>query len=300
MIKSDLQDRFIGAMLWHALGDSLGAPWEGSPPFTGHLKRVLPLRYTDDTEMMINLARAILKAGGLVAEEVAWEFINGFTPVRGYGPGTVRVLELINKGVSYEEATRAVFPEGSMGNGAAMRVTPVGLLYHRDLEKLKQAARAQAELTHAHPLAIEGAKLVALAVAMLLRGIELPGLPDELLPHTEEGEYRRRLLLLKGLIDSQGQLKDAIEHLGNGVLAQESTVLAIYVAIASGGEPMKAIELAIMAGGDTDTIGAMAGAITGAFSGTSSLPQWTAHRLEGYESIKTLAEALYELCLRAY
>ncbi|RME62693.1 MAG: hypothetical protein D6778_10780, partial [Nitrospirae bacterium] len=196
-----LEDRFSGAMLGHCLGDSLGAIWEGSPPFYGQLKTDIPLfRYTDDTEMMINLTEAILQDGDVIAQTVAEKFVKGFTPTRGYGPGTIRVIELIKKGVPYQEATRAYFPEGSMGNGAAMRVTPVGLFYHRDLKRLKDAVKIQAEVTHAHPLAIEGAKVVALSVAMALRGVSLEAIPDELLPHIESPEIKRKVLEVKEIV----------------------------------------------------------------------------------------------------
>lgn len=295
-----LEDRFKGAMIAHCLGDSLGAIWEGVPPFTGSIKTDLVLRYTDDTEMMMNLARAIIRDGTVNPDTVAEEFVKGFTPTRGYGPGTIRVIELIKKGVPYYEATRAYFPEGSMGNGAAMRVTPVGLFFHRNLEKLKEAVKIQAEITHAHPVAIEGATVVALSVAMALRGVGLEVIPDEILPHLREPVLKEKILALKEMLQKGEGLKEAINTLGNGVLAHESTVMALYLAIVSEGDPLKAIEMAIQAGGDTDTIGAMAGAIAGAYSGTEHLSEDTIEALECYERICSLSKELYKVFLSNY
>jgi len=90
--------------------------------------------------------------------------------------GTRRVLCLIFDGVDLNQAAVSVFPGGSFGNGSVMRAAPIALAYVRCSDILKQAAYAQSEVTHFHPLACEGAYLQAHAIRQLIkkgRGPEL-------------------------------------------------------------------------------------------------------------------------------
>ncbi|NOY64700.1 MAG: ADP-ribosylglycohydrolase family protein, partial [Nitrospirae bacterium] len=127
-----MKSRFRGCLAGLALGDALGADFEGMPPGEYPVDCSAPLHYTDDTEMMINLTESLLEMECVLPENMARHFIEGLNPWRGYGPGTLRVLSLIKSGVPIDRATTMVFKEGSKGNGAAMRVAPIGLLYWYD------------------------------------------------------------------------------------------------------------------------------------------------------------------------
>src|SRR5260221_4101343 len=72
-------------------------------------------------------------------------------------------------GKDYRAVAEKHFPGGSYGNGAAMRVAPVGLLFRDDRPRLWEQARLSALPTHVHPLGIEGAQILALAVALATR-----------------------------------------------------------------------------------------------------------------------------------
>jgi poly(ADP-ribose) glycohydrolase ARH3 len=83
-------------------------------------------------------------------------------PWRGYGPGPPKIFRMIKSGVPWQEAASRLYGgKGSYGNGIAMRVAPVGLLYYDDLENLREVAYGSAEITHAHDLGREGAALQA-------------------------------------------------------------------------------------------------------------------------------------------
>ena len=173
----DLKSRFTGCLLGSALGDALGASFEGMPPEEYSYSCEEPLVYTDDTEMMLNLTESITSSGDLVPEEIARSFVQGLNPWRGYGPGTLEVLSLIKRGIPFEEASRMVFPEGSLGNGAAMRVAPVGLIFWWDKDRLLKAAAKASIPTHVHPLGIEGARVMAYAIGLILRGTKRTDMP---------------------------------------------------------------------------------------------------------------------------
>ena len=88
---------------------------------------------------------------------------------RGYGPGAGKLLKRIRRGQSWESARRSVYPDGSFGNGGAMRAPAVGLFFATDNEeKLVKAAYETAAVTDAHPLGLEGAVLIALATGACL------------------------------------------------------------------------------------------------------------------------------------
>src|SRR5688572_14232716 len=100
---SDLRDRFVGCLLGLAVGDALGAPFEGLPAevILWHavsvpdvLARPLtePLRYTDDTEMMIGVAESLLAHGQIRPDALLKQFAANYDPERGYGRGARQIL----------------------------------------------------------------------------------------------------------------------------------------------------------------------------------------------------------------
>ncbi|HEV2813971.1 MAG TPA: ADP-ribosylglycohydrolase family protein, partial [Solirubrobacteraceae bacterium] len=172
-----MHDTVAGALLGLFCGDALGMPYETQPP------DAIPERlemedarlgrgtYTDDTQMAIALAESLLRCDGVDEADLAATIAAAFAPDRGYGPGTTTVVRLWGEGVPAGEAALRLFDgEGSAGNGAAMRVAPVGLYFARDPERCVEEARRQARLTHAHPLGIDGAAAQAAAVAAAVRG----------------------------------------------------------------------------------------------------------------------------------
>src|SRR5262245_31347877 len=121
-----LEDKFVGSLLGLALGDALGAPFEGGLAARlawralGIGKRGT-LRWTDDTEMALGLARSLTEHRGLDADSLARAWAEEADWKRGYGGGALRLLARIRGGEDWRTANRSVFPAGSYGNGAAMR-----------------------------------------------------------------------------------------------------------------------------------------------------------------------------------
>lgn len=294
-------DQFRGALLGLALGDAMGAPHEGGPlerlvwRFMGTTSNGLR-RFTDDTQMSLDLAESLVERGELDADDVARQFGAGYRWSRGYGPGAATVLKRIRAGRPWREANRSVYPAGSFGNGAAMRAPVIGLFFSRQRRRLSQAARQSAEVTHAHPLAVEGATLVATATATALgRGGGVEILEAAAATAANE-QFIRRISAARSWLASATlpSPQDVRVQLGMGITATDSCITGIYLAARFLDEPLGSL-LGFVAtcGGDVDTVGAMAGAIWGARNGYAGLPANDLARLEDAARIDALATALH-------
>jgi len=295
------QDRFEGCLLGLALGDALGAPLEGGPlerltwRALGHTRRG-EMRWTDDTQMSLDLAESLIALGRLDPDDLARRFAASYRWHRGYGSGAARLLKRIARGADWREANRSVYPDGSYGNGAAMRAPVVGIFRATRPEELPAAARQSARLTHAHPLGIEGAVLVAAAVAQAAGSRD----PKEILraasARCELAPFTDRLRIARTWLESGCSTSppEAAARLGHGVAAPESCVTALYAALRFLPGPFAELHAFVAAcGGDVDTIGAMAGAIWGAANGAAALPQPLLLRLEQWERISDTARCLH-------
>ena len=173
----DRAEKFRGALVGAAVGDALGARFEGGPSVgesgLAHLGQVLSvLRYTDDTQMTLGMAESLVQRKGFDGAHMSRLFAQHFReePWRGYGAGPPQVFSLIEQGIPWDQAARVLFGgSGSFGNGAAMRVAPAALLGSHALEQVITLSKQTAVITHSHELGIEGAVLQACAIAQALR-----------------------------------------------------------------------------------------------------------------------------------
>ena len=304
-------EQFSGCLLGLALGDALGAPFEGLPAEViwydfGGARRAInslrgePLHYTDDAQMMVGVAEVLAEHGHINVDALAQAFARNYEPARGYGQGARRVLEGIAGGGDVETLARSVFPGGSLGNGAAMRVAPVGVCFADDLDAVEEQAVRSALPTHVHPVGIDGARLVALAVALAVE----PGPFDRgrfyqaLISRAATEEFRERLEHAAALGPD-----DSAARLGTSLEAHRSVVTAIECFASSPDSFMDAVTRAVGLGGDTDTIAAMAGAMVGARLGSGALPDHFLLQLEdgaqGRRYIEMLARRLYQRFVRS-
>ncbi len=291
--------KFTGCLLGTAIGDSLGAAREGSSEIA-EIREIGP-RYTDDTAMTIGVAESLIRCRGFDGEEMARRFVENFLrePWRGYGAGPPRIFTMIlRNGRRWDEGLdRELYPGGSFGNGAAMRVAPIGLFYCDEPEKLREAVCGASRITHSHELAIEGALLQAHAVALAVR-TRYPDLNREEFLTQVKGVvrsevYREKLDAAGELLDRRADRKQVIQRLGNGVEAPNSVPTAIYAFLASE-DFEEAVVYAVSLGGDADTIGAMAGAIAGAYYGVERIPLRWRENCENSRYLEELAERLWE------
>jgi poly(ADP-ribose) glycohydrolase ARH3 len=300
--------RARGVLLGSALGDALGAPFEGRQ----HVERAQveawrdahgPLRWTDDTHMALTLGHHLADDPGLVdAEALGRAFARAYAaePWRGYGAGPPRVFALVEEGWTFVGAAGSLFDgAGSYGNGAAMRVAPVGLLpAATDPGEAARLAAVQARVTHTHPDAVDGATVVAQVVAALLDADEVDaevvvevvtGVTSRLV----DGPVRDGLAGVLEVARAGGDASVAARRCGTGVAAAASVPAAV-AALLGGDGPVQVVTTAISLGGDTDTIAAMAGAMAGAAWGLRGVPSALLERLEARDELERLAAALVE------
>lgn len=275
-----LADRFTGCLLGLAVGDSFAAPFEGVPDWFIFAQHGLPerfmqfplndpMRYTDDTEMMIGVAETLADLGQIDADHLMGRFAANYTPDRGYGRGARKILDAVKEGEDWNAIAETNFPGGSLGNGGAMRVAPVGLLFHHDLDRVWEEAAKSAHPTHRHPVGIEAAQVMALAVALAVRSesIERKSFLKQLRERVRTEEMTWALDTAIGL-----RKGDQYSVLGSGLQAHRSVVTAIALFAVEGGDFMRAVGRCIALGDDTDTLAAMAGALCGALGGLAAVP----------------------------
>jgi ADP-ribosylglycohydrolase len=295
--KTDTADRIRGGLLGLALGDALGAPYEGGP-----LERLLwrvigrshgQRRWTDDTQMTLDLIDSLIRYQAINQDDLASRFAASYRWSRGYGPGTARILKRVRRGERWSSAARAVYKDGSYGNGGAMRAPAIGLFFAADgCDGIAQAARSAAEITHAHPLAQEGAVQIALATALALQGKPPMEIVAQLMERAASTAFSQRLRIIHGWFDADHDPTPAEvrAQLGNRMAAAESCGTALWIALRfQDGRFEDLIRFCIQVGGDVDTIAAMAGAIWGAAHGAASLPAGLLRELEATAELQDLA-----------
>lgn len=298
--KPTLSERFVGCLLGLAVGDALGACFEGRTAehiaqryrSVDHLIHAPPegeLWYTDDTQMTIGVAETLVTCKCIDQTELCGRFADNYVPQRGYGRGARRVLEAMIEGEDHQQVAASQFPGGSFGNGAAMRVAPVGLMFRHDHPSLWDQARLSALPTHVHPLGVEGAQLLALAVATAsnmtaLNRDEFCGSLADACASIEYSGPLRRVPHVKSPKD--------LALFGSGIEATSSVVTAIASFSFTPNSYERTIGNAILLGGDTDTIAAMAGAISGAFLGRDAIPAHLLRNLENRHQGRSYIEDL--------
>ncbi|MBW3665022.1 MAG: ADP-ribosylglycohydrolase family protein [Actinobacteria bacterium] len=300
------RDRFRGALVGTAVGDALGAPFEGAPPLApGELETVTAddrqLSYTDDTAMTIGVATSLLARGGFDGAHLAETFVEAYRqePWRGYGAGPPRIFARIERGEPWDRPATELFGgSGSYGNGAAMRVAPAALAAHPDLDAVARLAAQTASVTHTHPIGIDGAVAQACAVSALIGWeidvpVEAAALTERVRPFVATAEFEHALDAVVGL-PRGATPQNLIATLGNGIEALRSVPTALYVLLRHVDSFETAVRFAISLGGDADTIGAMTGALGGALLGESAIPSPWRERVEGTAQLRELAERLWD------
>ncbi len=308
-------EKFSGALLGTHTGDALGMPLEGTSAAAikknyGQVRNMLDARlgagtYTDDTEMMIALAESLVRSRGINGADLAHSFLENFNPLRGYGAGSRKAMEMLRAGVSWKEAGKQVFEGGSYGNGASMRIAPIGCLYCHDREALKEAVYTSCLITHTHPWGQEGALLQAYAVALgitadLEKRIDTAHFLSALKDILPAGSpYLEKMDTIRTLLEENSSVEDVVRLLGNDSRALTSVPSAIFSFLKHVDDFEESVVYAVGLGGDTDTIAAMTGAIAGGFHGKGAIPGRWFDLLErgekGVDYIEQLALNLYDL-----
>lgn len=301
VLKMISLNKYNGCFLGLAMGDAFGAPYEGGP-----LERLLwkaigktrdgKLRYTDDTQMAIDLAESFLHNNSINQDHLAFAFSQNYKWSRGYGPSASKLLKLIKKDQNWREVNKKKLETGSFGNGAAMRAPILAMCFPTDTKKLLDSVTKSAEITHAHPLGIEGAKLIALTTQAAFQDLDNETMLTRLLRHCQSEIFIDKLTFCsENLARPNLENSEIKRKLGNGIAAPQSCVTAIYFSLKYRNQEFSSMLNQITKlGGDTDTIGAMAGAIWGSFNQSDLLDYQQIQLIENHDKIISLSKQLFD------
>ncbi len=245
-----------------------------------------PWYFTDDTVMAIGIYRILEKYGEIDQDALARAFAENYALDwhRGYGGTAHSILRSIGEGQDWRDVASGAFDGmGSMGNGAAMRVAPVGAYFADDLDKVLYHARASAEVTHAHMEGIVGAMAAAVASALLLNkkqgsylgegAVFLRDVADKL-PDSDT-KYK---ILSAASVPKESSIDFVVSVLGNGIrlTAQDTVPLCLWCAAYYYTSLEEALWMAVSALGDRDTICAIVGGMVSLYA--DELPQqWVSY-----------------------
>ena len=163
--------RALASLRGLAVGDALGSQFFVPAHYPSLKRRELPpapWQWTDDTEMACSVLAVLAAHGRIDQDDLARSFADHHDFDRGYGPAVNRMLRLIREGGDWRELASGLFNgQGSWGNGAAMRIAPLGAWYADDPEQATHQAEISAYTTHQHREAVVGAMAVAAAAALV-------------------------------------------------------------------------------------------------------------------------------------
>ncbi len=249
-----------------------------------------PWYYTDDTEMAISIFALLKKFGTIEQDELANAFARRYIidPSRGYGGMAHEILDAIHRGVPWNTAaTRAFGGTGSMGNGGAMRVAPLGAYFAEDgAGVIAEQARLSAEVTHAHLEGQAGAIAIALAASFAWRSRTVltkdsgTGLIEFVLTHTPKGETSNGVEKALGLERSR-PVEEAAGILGSGsrVTSQDTVPFTLWCAAKHLDHFAEAMWTTVAGLGDRDTTCAIVGGIVALSAWEKTIPNsWIAAR----------------------
>ena len=312
------EDQFVGALVGCAVGDALGAPLEGRS--RQEIAKVTDLtagfhpyraysvgQYTDDTQQTIAIARSIVDSGGVDGATIAREFVKLWESgeIVGQGPVADRAVKRLIAGTSWQEAAGA---DDSPLNGAAMRVSPIGLWNFDCTDQLAKDARTSSIVTHRHPMAIAGAIAIATAVARASTSNSIdtadflrltsqsiaqqsPGFAEHILALRDWLELDETAALA-AIVSASGQ-RPHPRGFGIAALVEPTVLASLYAFLKHPNDYCATVDRAIRVGGDVDTTAAIAGAICGAHNGVDAIPGHLVAEVKDRAEVQDLGARLF-------
>ena len=298
-------DRARGVLLGLACGDALGRPVEFKSASAistehGRLDEMVEEgtwnqpagTITDDTEQALCIARSLVEQQTFDPADIARRFVAWYdTEPFDIGGMTARSLSRLKHGDAWDEAGRHVWEQSregqNAGNGSVMRCPPLAVPYASDWDQLVAVSRQSSQITHADPRCTYGCAILNLTIAGLLENTDAPlqaalddvdsDAPDELVTALEPV--------------ARGETPSPLETSGYVVYSLQTALHDSLVADSA----EEAMVTAVNRSGDTDTIGAIAGAVAGARFGASQLPERWLSAINEVREIKSLASQLTSL-----
>jgi len=303
-------------MLGAAIGDALGKHNEGvkreqilkkglikdylKAHFSTPGDKLRPGDYTDDTEQMLVLARSLIDKNGLdvtdFSQRIAkWGMDALKDPIRKtfVGPSSALAIKRLNSGASWKESGSDI-----PSCGSAMRVAPVGLFYD-DFDDVESNAALSSIPTHNSKISIAGAVAVAMAVRCALDEKECADIISQVCGRTLKYDAGLAEKIRLSFEHKNNDPDEVFSELGTSYLAIDTVPCAFYCFTRHFEKPESAIIEAVNAGGDTDSIACITGALCGTFHGRDSFPERWIKGLENRGLIEETAGKIHEIKLHS-
>ncbi len=273
--------------------------------------------YTNNTQLALHFSEALIKGNGFDIKQILREFLIWLDdPPIGSCYGTLSTIKKIKKGIRWDKAA-----SNSGGSGTLSRVVPIGLFYCRDLKQLDIMAEKSSFITHSHNAASIGAILLARTIAYLLTKIkEMPfsiedfsnklissilningndNIKEEYIDNLYKLINNLSVSVESGLIKfSQIGVNSPYfieEFLGKAFIhpySMSTIICSLFLFLKNRASFKKCILIFASAGGGS-TVGAIGGALAGAYFGYSEIPNNLLKFIKNHKKILTIAERLY-------
>lgn len=306
------QSKFRGCLVGLAIGDALGYPIE----FIRTREDILtitngagvttlpePALYTDDTQMTICIAKALLSSGddmdkfmaALTLEFVEWYKVQETDRSQRRAPGNTCLSACSNlaDGINWEAAGIPA----STGCGSAMRSAPIGL-FHSKIEKVVDFAINSSRITHPHELALCASVGTALLTNLALNDEPVGRWASELVRVASINHEFKDIIKLaaeKAAEHAEPDFVLSTECLGEGWTGHEAVASALFCCMMYPDSYKDAVLLAANTVGDTDSIACITGAWMGARFGIEAIPAKWIDDIEDRDALITLADSLLEV-----
>ena len=283
--------RIRGTLLGTAVGDALGLPSEGisrrraQKLFKGRWRHRLILNrgmISDDTEHTLFVAQSLIAHATSLdrfQRRLAWS-LRWWLVALPAGVGFATLRAILRLWLGFRPSVSGI---ASAGNGPAMRVAPIGALFAESPSRLDEFVTAATRITHTDSRALTGATAIALMVAWTVRDdlTERPDIDDFVSLLLTAGPNDSEWLGLLDAIRRGHRQEDTVEQfaadlgLQTGVTGYvyHTVPVAAYAWFRHFGDFEKTLTSVLDCGGDTDTTGAIVGALAGAVVGDQGLPR---------------------------
>jgi len=300
----DLESKLRGYLFGTACADALGRPVEHltleqirekyGEDGISELTPESP--WTDDTQLMLVLARGLLNGAELelpgLMDKIVKELVLWLDePDLGAGATTRGAALNLKDGIPWSRSGI-----NSKTCGSLMRVGILGFIFRNNPEKLIEVASLSGRITHSHPTADAASVAGAYAVKLALDGVDPEEMFQPLLGVTEgiSDEFTEALKASYELAHSNLSDEEALQKIGQGWYADETFALAYFCILRYPNDYKKAIQTAVNITGDSDSVGSVAGGILGARLGIEAVPASWVEALKEKEKLEGMVTPLLE------
>lgn len=303
-MSDTVRDRALGAMIGLAMGDALGTTLEfetrdSKPPVTdligGGPFNLNAGKWTDDTSMALCLGDSLIACDGLDERDLMERFSRWYKAGENSSTGKCFDIGITTRN-ALEKFQRTGDPiagptdDRTAGNGSIMRLAPVAIRYHNDLERLRDAARRQSYVTHGATEAVDACEAMALILGRLIQGQPLRDVLSR--------SYGPFCPGVRTVMNGSYRMKARSEIQSSGYVIH--TLEAALWAVSESATFRDAVLLAVNLADDADTVGAVTGQIAGAAYGAAAIPEKWLNRLAWNNRLIKTAEQLHEAHIYEY